>query len=143
MAERGGFENHCTFTGTQGSNPCLSAISFYGVASCDGERRAQVRAPGGNLGQSVPEVSLFLFRTLLRAVVARGHDFRQTRGSGGGIARRLEFSGGGGCCTRDAVALCARGYCICPRPGQQSVSLGPRSNRNRTPGALADRDSPT
>ena len=26
MVERGGLENRCPFTGTQGSNPCLSAI---------------------------------------------------------------------------------------------------------------------
>ncbi len=27
VVERGGLENRCAFTGTQGSNPCLSAIS--------------------------------------------------------------------------------------------------------------------
>lgn len=27
VVERGGLENRCPFTGTQGSNPCLSAIS--------------------------------------------------------------------------------------------------------------------
>ena len=29
--ERGGLENRCAFTGTQGSNPCLSAIGFTAV----------------------------------------------------------------------------------------------------------------
>ncbi len=27
MVERGGLENRCPFTGTQGSNPCLSATN--------------------------------------------------------------------------------------------------------------------
>ena len=31
--ERGGLENRCAFTGTQGSNPCLSAIGFTAVES--------------------------------------------------------------------------------------------------------------
>ena len=29
VVERGGLENRCPFTGTQGSNPCLSAITCF------------------------------------------------------------------------------------------------------------------
>lgn len=29
VVDRGGLENRCTFTGTQGSNPCLSAKIYF------------------------------------------------------------------------------------------------------------------
>ena len=40
MVERGGLENRCPFTGTQGSNPCLSAIySFRQICTQTGRCR--------------------------------------------------------------------------------------------------------
>ena len=50
VVDRDGLENRCTLTGTQGSNPCLSANDKKGCESIDAQpfvvRKGGMRTPG-------------------------------------------------------------------------------------------------
>ena len=66
MVERAGFENRCTRKGTQGSNPCLSAIKPASEAGKPPPGRA--RFVGGRIAPTTAFYSVRLRTTVSRDV---------------------------------------------------------------------------
>ena len=96
VVERGGLENRCPFTGTQGSNPCLSAIFPWPLSANPiggrGISRSRYAGEAPAPGPRDPAVPATARRSRKSSALRPSHG-RQTRDAAQALAHQAEHQG--------------------------------------------------